>query len=58
MKPVVQAAVVKMTPAERFEFEERAAIMEYEGNFSRQMAEFLALGVYNSKKKEQESHVS
>ena len=43
MKKSVADALAKMTPQEREEFEERAAIMQFDGNLDRQLAEMLAL---------------
>lgn len=43
MKKHVAADVAKMTPQQREEFEERAAIIEFDANLDRQLAEMLAL---------------
>jgi hypothetical protein len=40
---VVRLAKPEMTEAQREQFEERAAIMEYEGGMPREMAEAAAL---------------
>ena len=43
LNPLVANIVVKLDPGLREDFEERAAIMEYEANLERAHAECLAL---------------
>jgi hypothetical protein len=43
MNTLVESIVSQLNPAQREEFEERAAIMEFEGKLERNYAEALAL---------------
>lgn len=43
MKPLIELIVSRLSETLREEYEERAAIMQYEGNLSQEDAEYLAL---------------
>jgi hypothetical protein len=49
MKPVVKEFLDALPDEVRLEFLERAAIIEYDGNFSREKAEWLTLQMYKRK---------